>query len=249
MIIDVHAHLGIFAGRSFGAQQFIETLDRYEIAKSCVSSVEALYYCAVSGNDAVLALMEQYPERIIGFCVANPHHQPLAEVKRCLKKGFKGIKLHPWSHNYHLSGSLYRPVFEEAAQQCIPVLFHSGGTLKASDFKYASFDAIVALAEEYSMVDIIIGHMGLGRWQETIEVAAPFKNLYLDITMSLPHANRVELAVQKVGAERVLFGTDMTLLDPAVPLGLIRGSKINQEEKSLILGKNMMRLLHMEDTQ
>jgi hypothetical protein len=39
----------------------------------------------------------------------------------------------------------------------------------------------------------------------------------------------------------------MTLLDRAIPLGLLQGSEISDEEKELILGGNIMRLLNMEE--
>ena len=247
MIIDGHSHFCVELGIKTSKEQFIDAMDSYGISKSCVSSSEAINYCAERGNDAVLDFMEQYPNRIIGFCVPNPHRQPLREVKRCIKAGFRGIKLHPWCHDCPLSSPKYLAVFEEAASQEIPILFHSGGTLKISDFKYAPLEKILLLAQEFSTVNWIIGHMGLDRWQEAIDMVAPFKNLYLDITMSMPHPDRVERAVQKVGAHRVIFGTDMTLLDPAVPLGLIQGSKISKEEKGLVLGGNIMRLLQMNE--
>jgi len=246
MIVDAHAHFGIMLGRSFSSKQFVETLDIYGISKSCVSSIEAINYYAETGNNSVLALMEQYPKRIIGFCVPNPYQQPRKEVRRCIKAGFRGIKLHPWGSECSLANYRYTPVFEEAATQDIPVLFHSGGSLKVPDFKYATPEMIFSVAERFPKVKMIIGHMGLERWKEMVERVVDYKNLYLDITMSMPHPDRINIAVQKVGAERVIFGTDMTLLEPAIPLGLIQGSKISDEEKELILGGNIMRLLNME---
>ena len=45
-----------------------------------------------------------------------------------------------------------------------------------------------------------------------------------------------------VGAERVLFGTDMPLLDPCASLYKVYDAAIGDEARALILGGNMARL-------
>jgi len=246
MIVDAHAHFGVVLGQRISGDRFVNIMDRYGISMSCVSSMEAFFHCSEHGNDVVLDLMRQYPERIIGFCVPNPHREPLKEIQRCLKAGFRGIKLHPWYFRCPLTSSCYMPIFEEAAARDIPVLFHTGGTLKIPDFKYASLQMVFSVAKQFPEVNLIMGHMGLERWQEVVEQAVPFKNLYLDIAMSMPHPDRVERAVRAVGAHRVIFGTDMPLLDPAISLGLVQGSTLNKREKELILGGNILCLLRIK---
>ena len=53
----------------------------------------------------------------------------------------------------------------------------------------------------------------------------------------------VEAMVEGVGAERVIFGTDTPLIDPFFGLAKITGADITEEQKELILGKNIMRLI------
>jgi len=45
-------------------------------------------------------------------------------------------------------------------------------------------------------------------------------------------------AVRGVGADRVLFGSDMPYLEPAVSLGKVLGAKIGEEEMEAILYGN-----------
>jgi uncharacterized protein len=246
MIVDGHAHVGNLFGINSDNKKFIETMDIYGIDKSCVSSAEAFYY-SVEGNDLVANLMKKYPERIIGFCVPNPYKDPVKEIRRCIENGFKGIKLHPWLYECPLSSSYYIPIFKEAEENNMPILFHSGGSLSMPDFKYATPDMIFSVAESFPELNFIVGHMGLERWKEFMEKAIPFKNIYLDITMSMPYWDRINMAVDAVGAEHVTFGTDMTLIEPAISLGLIENSNITEEEKKLILGGNILRLLDMKE--
>jgi len=73
--------------------------------------------------------------------------------------------------------------------------------------------------------------MGLERWRQVIEMVNGYKNIFLDITMSMSNPERLEFAVKKVGADRVLLGTDIPLLDLGVSLGLICGSSLSITEK------------------
>lgn len=85
--------------------------------------------------------------------------------------------------------------------------------------------------------------MGLERWRQIIEIVNDYKNLFLDITMSMPNPERLEFAVKKIGADRILLGTDMPLLDPGVSLGLVYGSSLSATEKENVLGNNILNLL------
>ena len=86
--------------------------------------------------------------------------------------------------------------------------------------------------------------MGLERWRQIIEMVNGYKNIFLDITMSMPNPERLEFAVEKVGADRVLLGTDTPLLDPAVSLGLVYGSSLSMTEKEKIMGGNILSILN-----
>jgi hypothetical protein len=53
----------------------------------------------------------------------------------------------------------------------------------------------------------------------------------------------IERMVNDVGANRILFGSDMPWVDSAMEILKIRTLDINQKEKALILGENLQGLL------
>ena len=55
----------------------------------------------------------------------------------------------------------------------------------------------------------------------------------------------IEELVREAGAERVLFGSDIPLMDPRSQLGKIITADISDEAKRLILGANAARLLRI----
>jgi len=246
MIIDAHAHSGDFLGRIWDAKKIISVMDKYKIDKAFISSETAI----INGDpEANMHLYENYlkffPDRLIGYCVPNPYHNPGDEVIKCIDSGhFKGIKLHPWHQKCPLISQFYEPVFRIANEKKLPVLVHSGGTLIQPDLCFALPDMFLNIADKYKDISLIIGHMGLERWRQVIEIIHDYKNIFLDITMSKPNPDRLEFAVKKIGANRVLFGTDLPLLDPAVSLGLIYGSSLTSEEREKVMGNNIMNLLN-----
>ncbi len=53
----------------------------------------------------------------------------------------------------------------------------------------------------------------------------------------------LELAIEAIGAERILFGTDTPLLDPHAQLARVIGADLTDSDRALILGENLARLL------
>ena len=246
MIIDAHAHSGDFLGRKWDAAKIIAVMDKYEIEKAFISSETAIAYGDPAANRNLYKnYLKLYPDRFIGYCVPDPYKNPEKEVEDCIESGyFRGIKLHPWFQKCPLISSFYEPVFRIANKKKLPVLVHSGGSLKMPDLCFALPEMFLSIADKYKNLSLIIGHMGLERWRQIIEMVNGYKNIFLDITMSMPNPERLEFAVEKVGADRVLLGTDTPLLDPAVSLGLIYGSSLSITEKEKIMGGNILNLLN-----
>jgi predicted TIM-barrel fold metal-dependent hydrolase len=48
--------------------------------------------------------------------------------------------------------------------------------------------------------------------------------------------------VAEVGAERILYGSDLTWIDPRTQLGMILDAEVTDEDKALILRDNALRL-------
>lgn len=55
----------------------------------------------------------------------------------------------------------------------------------------------------------------------------------------------IENAVEEIGAQRIVWGTDFPYGSPPVELKKIEELRISEEQRAMILGKNAMRLLHL----
>jgi predicted TIM-barrel fold metal-dependent hydrolase len=101
------------------------------------------------------------------------------------------------------------------------------------------------LAERHPDINIIIGHGGNinDGYKDAVEVALKRKNIYLDTSgWCMTSLGVVEYVVERLGAERVLMGTDFVLLAPAFQLGPVAYAKISEDDKRKIMGLNAVKL-------
>lgn len=241
MIIDGHVHMGSSQCLQIDADAptLIGIADRVGIDRLFVTHVTALFYDMREGNDALGRALSECGDRLMGYATVPNHRLGKAacdEIRRCAELyGVRGVKMysHPESPVTEVSSTA---ILETAADLKLPVLGH---------FTPNECDVLMARVPE---VSIVMAHMGgqpyaWGNWHMAVEVAGRHPNLYLDTATSQIDRGMLEHAVELLGPERILFGTDMPLLDPWVQRAKVEGADLDREAKSLILGGNAARLL------
>ena len=103
------------------------------------------------------------------------------------------------------------PLLEALAKKKVPLVVHTGWSQHAGEIELRASNPIYldSVAASFSEVPIILAHMGRGMnyfFEPAIAVALRNSNVYLDTADSI--SQHVKIAVDKLGADRVLFGTD-----------------------------------------
>jgi len=70
--------------------------------------------------------------------------------------------------------------------------------------------------------------------------------VHLEYVTSTQERGKVELLVETLGADRLLFGTDQSLFDPVRPLGQLAEAEISDRDRRKILGLNARRLFRFD---
>jgi len=248
-IADCHGHLGVhpdFPAYQCTLPEMIGVMDHLNLQVLAITSTRACYTDCPAGNAEVARALEQYPARFRGYITVNPYPEGQALVELEQWKHFHWpplIKLHPALHQYPIHGPGYRPVWDYANQTGALVLVHTWD----SD-PLCSPLLLLDLAREFSRTRIIIGHSGV-TWRgyhQALEVATQAENTFLDLTGSQSHRTILEKMVAQVGAERILFGSDLPFLDAAITLGRVMTARISDAHKEAILRTNFLRLLGEE---
>ncbi|MFC1461547.1 amidohydrolase family protein, partial [Verrucomicrobiota bacterium] len=164
----------------------------------------------------------------------------MADVRlRFQEQGFVGMKPYLFDGAKYDS-DLYIPCWEYADERGLYVLCHIGG-------EAGGMDVLSGLAARYPNMQWVVAHAG-GSFGMTRQVAASMKaypNIWAELTLTLVTNGVIEWMVQKIGDDRILFGTDAPLRDPRPQFGWVSWSDLPVESRKRILGENFKRLLSM----
>jgi uncharacterized protein len=248
LIIDSHAHIG-FSHKQYPLyirtlEKMIEVMDSFQIDKSCVSSLKAIQYDYIEGNAELKTEIAKYPDRFVPFCVVHPRDWDYAsdELTKCINDwGWKALKMHPVDQYFPADCLSSKDIVDVVRQLNIPVALHSS----MDDFAHPK--RIGNLAGEFPDVTFIMVHMGkMLYWTDSLEEAIQHDNIILDTTDAMFADGMIETCVDKIGAERIVCGTNLPVSYPGPNLKRIELADVTDKQKEMIYGKNMQRILKLK---
>lgn len=244
MIIDSHAHLGkgemlqdVFQINS-DPERMLYLMDKGGITRSVVFPVT--YQDYERPNQEIAELAVDNP-RFIGFARvhADSAKAPAMLDHAIRELGLKGVKIHS-----SLEGFPNRATLEKLNELKVPVVLHSGMGLPPLTFE--------GIASSYPDIPLILAHLGteldfrvmFSSPIQAVWMARRFKNVYLD-TAAIYIQRVLERAVEEVGPEKIIFGTDAPWFYPAIEKARILDLDISDSAKKKILGENIANLLNL----
>lgn len=243
-IIDVHGHYGSwpFVAYPETPDRIRQVMNRYDIALCIVSSALAVTYDFRQGNREVAGLLETEPG-LRGYVVVNPNYleESVQEAEHYLPlPHFVGFKMHCVYTEAAINDTRALRLLQELAQFEVPWLVHVPAGQLAG---------LADAARRFPTTTFVLAHMGGAAWHQGIQIACEIPNVYLELNSGFAEMDRVGEAVAAVGAERVLFGSDLTLHDPGFVLGLVYDADLTEDQRRAILHDNAVRLfdLHTGD--
>ncbi len=133
------------------------------------------------------------------------------------------------------------PIVERAVSGKAPILQHTWLNANGNGPGESTPADLVELARRHPDANFICAHAG-GDWERGIRIVRPMANISVDVAGFDPTAGMVEMAVRELGAERVLYGSDVGGRSFASQLGKVLGADIPDSAKELMLGGNLRRL-------
>ena len=197
----------------------------------------------VESINRFMAECQQIPS-LIGFGTLHPDmntteiHQTLEII---LGNDLRGIKLHPDFQQIEADSTFMHELCRQL-QGRLPILMHAGDPR----YDYSHPKRIRNLALAFPDTQIIAAHFGgWSRWSEAIDSLAGLPNLYVDTSSSLPFM-KMDEALQLIdafGIDRILFGSDYPMWQPADEVLLIENLGLTVTEKRAVFWDNSAGLL------
>lgn len=206
------------------ADRWIQEMDRNGVSRI------ALIASVPGDEESVAAAVRRHPSRFVGYFMVDPQARgAVAGVKRALRElGLRCVCLYPAMHHFNVFDPKVVKIFETAAAEKNTAVFVHCGVLSVGvrkklglpspfDIRYGNPVSLHRVALDYPELPIIIPHFGAGFFREALMVADLCPNIYLDTSSSnqwMKYESELDLkevfcrALEVLGAERLLFGTD-----------------------------------------
>lgn len=180
-----------------------------------VLGFKSAYLDAEIANDHVASYVGTRPDRMIGFAGIDPSDPKaaIAELHRAREElGLVGLAVAPAAQDFHPSDSQAMVAYAEAAQQQMPVVFHTGVFAgSATKLEYARPFLLDEVARELPELRLIIAHMGYPWFSETLVLLAKHKNVYAETSWLLHHPweayQALLSACERSVIDKLLFGS------------------------------------------
>lgn len=232
MLYDVHAHafhpkiahkvleqleehygirpLGTGTADDLAARAEAAGLDRFTVLTAATTPDQV-----IPANNWALEIKAAYP-RAVAFGSVHPGFAGWeAQLDRLERAGIQGLKIHPEFQGFRLDDPGLDPILESARGR-FTVLVHVGDTLPPAENPSCPYK-LMRLHERFPGLDIIAAHMGgYLHWKWALDGLIG-SDVYIDTSSTLPFIDDATLAeiMRRHPRERILFGSDYPLFDPA----------------------------------
>jgi hypothetical protein len=214
------------------ADRWVAELDRHKVARA------ALIASVPGDAPSVATAIARHPSRFVGYVLLDPTQaDAVATARAALGEGLRTVCLFPAMHRYSLMDERVERICELAAsfptgptspnRPTRSVFVHCGvlsvgarkklGLPSPFEMRFGNPLDLHALALKFPAVPIIIPHFGAGMLREALMLADLCPNVYLDTSSSnawikytpgLTLEQVFQTALDVVGPDRLLFGTD-----------------------------------------
>lgn len=246
-VIDAHTHMGLYHHSGWSQalasmSDVIALMDHLGIDAAVTAPHALVYGNMEAANRQALQLTREHPGRIFGYISICPQ-AGLDTIKAQLdtfglESGFVGMKFLAGYHG-QLNTTEYRYALDFAVEHRCPVLCHTWSN-------NPSIEDIESVVSPRPGLKLMLAHQGGGSAECTDRVAelmTRHPSLRMELCGSLHNTYSVEDLVEKVGPDRLIFGTDMINLDPRFDLGRVIFSTLDDDIKRNILAANYLSLL------
>ncbi len=246
------------------AARWIEELDREGVSR--IGLIASLPGQETSVAEAVKA----FPERFVGQFMVDPGQPDAVERTRhaFLELGLSVVCLFPAMHHFRLDSDEAMGILEAAHDLNRAVFVHCGvlslgvrkklGLPSPFDVRLGNPLDLQRATNSFPRLPIVIPHFGAGFFREVLVMADLHPGIHLDTSSSnswIKYSPNLDLptvfatALEVVGADRLLFGTDSSFFPRGwqssilrTQLAILSDLGVAKQEQAALFGANFDRL-------
>lgn len=199
--------------------------------------------------------------RFLPFVGVDPNvlspDELVSEIRDGAAGGARGVKMVPPAMQRYPDDPALEPVFATAVELGLPVLSQSGAGGSAPPGPRGPWgrpSAWEGALVRHRDLRLILAHLGHGFEDEVAELARRHDGVHADTSLQLGSprdaeawdaaaGDRLVTRIRRIGAERVLFGTNYPIADPVTYVERFRALPLTDLEREQVGRENAARLL------
>lgn len=234
-IIDANTLFGFWPKRpaDISLGTLLRVMEEKEISKAFSLSARGIFYDFEEGNQETLAACQEHPQ-LIPVGTVNPCRWIgcLEEAKRLIDEGITLFRFFPQHQEWEIGQAPFRRLLEDVLAPS-----RVGIMLPAQ----MGITAIGQMAKQVPN-PFVIKALRYDRLSEAIVVMGEVPNVHIE-THLINSPNFVEVVKSEVGIERMVYGSYSPLAYANAALAPIVHAHVSDDEKALIFGGNIRRIL------
>ncbi len=190
------------------------------------------------------------PTWVLSTAVTRMGEKLEDQIDRMLDSGFKvarvfpdeGGSAGPLSLKLYMLENLYARMNQRRIPLMIPDEYLHGQPTLSSAPPEATYDDIESICRSFPDLPVVVLQPAYNSQQVLLTLAQRHKNFYFSMPI-YGLFRELENTARTIGADRILFGSNMPVYDPSLGIGMILYADMDDRDKQLIAGGNLTRLL------
>lgn len=261
MIVDAHCHVWpdhiapvVLAGRPSGLDPrydgtvdgLTRTMDAAGIDRAMCLGIAAVAK-HVAGTNRFIGSIDR--SRFVPFGTVHPGLSVEENVKHLQDNGIPGVKLHPLFQELSLGDPKVHDILRGLAEAGIIVITHAGAGGDEAANERGAPKHLRFIADAIPDLTLIACHYGGYHLLDEAEEQVVGTRVILETswppTTGDLDRDRIRALIERHGADRVVYGSDWPMTDPATEIAAIRALGLPPASERAILGDNLATLLRL----
>ena len=261
MIVDAHAHVWpdsiarrVLAARPVGLDPrhdgtltgLLRTMDEAGIDRALTLGIANVPEHVARTNEFIGSVDRS---RFVPFGTVHPALSDEENLRHLRDNGIPGVKVHPLFQDITLGDRRVVDLMTALAEAGIVVLTHAGAGGDDTTNARGAPQQVRALADAVPALTLIACHYGGYHRLDEAERTLVGEEVWLETswppTLGDLDARRIRGLIERHGANRVVFGSDWPMTDPAIEMAAVRALGLSPDDEAAVLGGNLARLLRL----
>lgn len=221
-------------------EDVVAEMERAGIAGALVYHGMAKSHSPMYGNRELMGELAK-SSRLFGCWVALPDHlgdfmSPDPFIQELKAHAIRAVKMFPESHRFTPDQRTLRSLLTTLEQERIPLLVEA---------QEISLGQVADMLHHHPELVVLLQGLSWSTERRLFPIMDQYEGLCVELSTLQANAF-IEVAYERYGAERLLFGSGMPFKSPGAARSFIDYARIPVEAKRLIAGGNLARLLGVE---